>query len=123
MPGKLREPTSMEGLRPVPPPAPPRPSIALNESADPEFSSLSLGPIPPIMGTTVDAARQFYRRSVSQIRMSPIPQASSLASGAQIQTHTAPIAETANAANSTATTANTTANEASATAPPWPPPA
>ena len=65
---------------PAAPPAPP------NTSADPEFSSIALAPIPPVMGTDVDGARQFYRSSVSQIRMPPLPAASKIAQGAQAAT-------------------------------------
>lgn len=57
----------------------------LNTSADPEFNSLSLAPIPPILGTDVDLARQFYRSSVSQVRMSPLPSLSKISVGAQAQ--------------------------------------
>lgn len=114
MPGKLKQPTSMEGLTPVPQPLP-RPPLN-TPSADPEFSSIALAPIPPVMGTPVDASRQFYRQSVSQIRMPPLPALSNIAQGSQIASHVAPVAETANAASTTANNANTTANEASATA-------
>src|ERR1700723_408053 len=117
MAGKLRQPSDMEGFTAVPqPPQAPRPSISLNDSADPEYSSLAIAPIPPVLGTSTDASRQFYRRGVSQIRMFPLPAASALAQGAQIATHVQPVADVADAANTTATTANTTANEASATA-------
>ena len=57
-----------------------------NASADPEFSPLALAPIPLILGTSTDAARQFYRSAVSQIRMPPLPAAASPATGAQAQT-------------------------------------
>src|SRR5271155_3736557 len=101
MPGKLTQRSDMEGFTPVQPPQLQRPSISLNESADPEFSSLAIASIPPILGTSTGASRQFYRRGVSQIRMSPIPQAASLATGAQVQTHVAPVAAAADAANTT----------------------
>ena len=114
MPGKLKQPSDMEGFTAVQPPQLPRPSISLNESADPEFSSLAIAPIPPIPRTSTDASRQFYRRGVSEIRMSPIPQAASLATGAQVQTHVAPVAAAADAANTTANTAHTPVNTASA---------
>jgi len=55
----------------------------VNQSADPEFSSLSLAPIPPILGTSTDASRQFYRQSVSQVRMPVLPTQSLIAVGAQ----------------------------------------
>ena len=109
MAGKLRQPSDMEGFTAVPqPPQAPRPSISLNDSADPEYSSLAIAPIPPVLGTSTDASRQFYRRGVSQIRMFPLPAASALAQGAQIATHVQPVADVADAANTTATTANTT---------------
>lgn len=57
-----------------------------SNSADPEFSALSLAPIPPVMGNDTDASRQFYRQSVSQIRMPPLPAASKIAQGAQAAT-------------------------------------
>ena len=63
-----------------------KPSIPLNASADPEFNALSIGPVPPVLGTDTDAARQFYRTGVSQLRMSPLPAASKIAVGAQAQT-------------------------------------
>src|SRR3984885_321973 len=117
MAGKLRQPSDMEGFTAVPqPPQAPRPSISLNDSADPEYNSLAIAPIPPVLGTSTDASRQFYRRGVSQIRMFPLPAASALAQGAQIATQVQPVADVADAANTTATTANTTANAASATA-------
>ena len=73
-------PVDTSKLTPVTPPAAtPRP--ALNASADPDFSALSIAPIPPILGTTTDAARQFYRTGVSQIRMSPLPANASVAVG------------------------------------------
>ena len=65
MPGKLKAPSSMDGLLQVPPPAA-RPVVPLKASADPEFSSLALAPVPPVFGTSTDAARQFYRTGVSQ---------------------------------------------------------
>src|SRR5271155_1434220 len=102
-------------LKPVPAPPSPRPPLNM-PSADPGFSSLALAPIPPILGTVADSARQFYRQSVSQIRMSPIPQAASLAAGAQISTHVQPVADAADAANTTANTANTNASAAQSTA-------
>jgi hypothetical protein len=43
----------------TPPSVTPRP--ALNVSADPEFNPLSIAPIPPALGTSTDAARQFSR--------------------------------------------------------------
>lgn len=61
------------------------PSVSLNPTGDPEFSSLSLAPIPPVMGTDTDAARQFYRPGVSQIRMPPLPVQSKIAAGASAQ--------------------------------------
>lgn len=54
-------------------------------SADPEFNSLAIAPIPTVLGTVADAARQFYRSSVSQLRMSPLPTQASAAVGAQAQ--------------------------------------
>lgn len=57
----------------------------LNISADPEFNALALAPIPPVLGTDTDAARQFYRSNVSQIRMSPLPSLSRISQGAQAQ--------------------------------------
>src|ERR1700722_14338305 len=62
------------------------PGISLNTSADPEFSPLSIAPIPPVLGTSTDAARQFYRVGVSQVRMSPLPTQANAAGGAQAQT-------------------------------------
>jgi hypothetical protein len=99
----------------TPPAATPRPALN-NASADPEFSSLSLAPIPAPLGTSTDASRQFYRTGVSQIRMFPLPAAAAIAQGSQIATHVAPVADAADFAQKTATAANTTANEASATA-------
>ncbi len=55
---------------------------AVDPSADPEFSPLSIAPIPAILGTDTDAARQFYRRNVSQLRMPPLPPQSKIAIGA-----------------------------------------
>lgn len=55
---------------------------AIPTSADPEFSPLALAPIPPAMGTETDAARQFYRQSVSLQRMPPLPAATVPAAGA-----------------------------------------
>jgi hypothetical protein len=74
-------------------------------SADPEFSPISLAPTPAVMGNDTDRSRQFYRQSVSQVRMPPIPAASLLAQGAQIATHVIPVQKTATAAQQTATTA------------------
>ena len=54
----------------------------LNATADPEFNALSIAPIPTVLGTDTDAARQFYRTSVSQIRMPPLPPQSKIAIGA-----------------------------------------
>ncbi len=88
MPGKLKAPSSMDGLLQVPPPAA-RPVVPLKASADPEFSSLALAPVPPVFGTSTDAARQFYRTGVSQVRMPPLPTQSSQAVGAQISSHVA----------------------------------
>jgi len=77
------KPRNTDNLVPINPPtqlvAPPNP----NPSADPEFTAIALGPVPPIMGTSTDASRQFYRRSVSQVRMPPLPAAASIATGAQ----------------------------------------
>ena len=55
----------------------PRPLPPLPTSADPEFNSTSLAPIPSVLGTEVDASRQFYRQGVSQVRMMPLPATSS----------------------------------------------
>jgi hypothetical protein len=76
---------------------PPTPSMRppLNASADPEFNSLMIGPIPPVMGTVADASRQFYRQNVSQLRMSPIQPQASIAVGAQISSHVAAAIEEA----------------------------
>lgn len=99
-------------MRPVPAPVfPPRPPLN-TPSADPEFSSIALAPIPPVMGTPVDASRQFYRQSVSQIRMPPLPALSNIAQGSQIASHVEPVAAAAAAANSTAVAAQNTANQA-----------
>jgi len=57
----------------------------VNASADPEFNSLAIAPVPPVLGTDTDAARQFYRRGVSQLRMSPLPTQAKIAVGAQSQ--------------------------------------
>lgn len=57
----------------------------LNASADPEFNSLAIAPIPPILGTDTDAARQFYRTGVSQLRMPPLPTQAKPAAGASAQ--------------------------------------
>jgi hypothetical protein len=65
-----RDTSNLVPIAPVTLKAPP----ALNQSADPEFSSLSLAPIPPILGTSTDASRQFYRQAVSQVRMRPLLQ-------------------------------------------------
>ena len=59
----------------------------LNASADPEFSPLAIAPIPTVLGTSTDAARQFYRMSVSQLRMPPLPVASLIAAGAASESH------------------------------------
>lgn len=56
---------------------------AVDPSADPEFSPLSIAPIPPVLGTDTDAARQFYRKNVSQLRMPPLPSQAKIAVGAQ----------------------------------------
>ncbi len=68
----LTSPGTAAGLQRPPLPA----------SADPEFSPLALAPIPPVMGTSTDAARQFYRQGVSQLRMPPLPVAAAPAAGA-----------------------------------------
>ena len=65
---------------------PARPAASLGASADPEFCPIALAPIPPVMGTDTDAARQFYRNAVSQLRMPPLPAASKIAQGAQAAT-------------------------------------
>ena len=65
---------------------PARPSASLGASADPEFCPIALAPIPPVMGTDTDAARQFYRNAVSQLRMPPLPAAAKIAQGAQAAT-------------------------------------
>ena len=65
---------------------PARPAASLGASADPEFCPIALAPIPPVMGTDTDAARQFYRNAVSQIRMPPLPAATKIAQGAQAAT-------------------------------------
>jgi hypothetical protein len=72
---------------------------ALPTSADPEFSPLSIAPIPPAMGTETDALRQFYRTGVSQIRMPPLPPAAAIAVGATAQSQ----AEVAISASSSGT--------------------
>jgi hypothetical protein len=69
------------GMNVVPFPA--APAAPPSKSADPEFSPISLAPIPPVMGTDTDAARQFYRTGVSQLRMPPLPAAAKIAQGAQ----------------------------------------
>jgi hypothetical protein len=92
-----------------------RPPLSM-PSADPEFSPLSIAPIPFPLGTTTDASRQFYRVGVSQIRMFPLPAQASPAVGSQIQTHVQPVADAADFAQKSATAANVTANEASTTA-------
>jgi hypothetical protein len=66
-------------------PAAQYPTPGIN-SADPEFNSLAIAPIPSILGTDTDAARQFYRNNVSQLRMPPLPTASKIAVGAQAAT-------------------------------------
>jgi hypothetical protein len=68
------------------------------------------------LGTDADAARQFYRKGVSQLRMSPLPALASPATGAQIASHVAPVAKIADNSALVAATANVTANEASTTA-------
>lgn len=73
-----RDTSNLVPLVSAPSQAPP----VLNASADPEFSALALAPIPPVLGTDTDAARQFYRGGVSQIRMSPLPIQSKIAAGA-----------------------------------------
>ena len=90
------QPMDKTNLIPVSPPAvTPRP--VLNASADPEFSSLSIAPIPPALGTNTDAGRQFYRTGVSQVRMFPFPPQASAATGSQIASHVAPVAKIADA--------------------------
>jgi hypothetical protein len=84
MPNNPPEFVDTSDMKQVTPPAA-QPSISLNPTGDPEFSSLSLAPIPPVMGTETDAARQFYRPGVSQIRMPPLPVQSKIAAGASAQ--------------------------------------
>jgi hypothetical protein len=74
------QPMDTTDLKAVPPTAPS--SAVSNPSADPEFSPISLAPIPSVMGTDTDAARQFYRSAVSQLRMPPLPAAAKIAIGA-----------------------------------------
>ena len=97
------QPVDTSKLKLVTPPQ--RPAPPINPSADPEFSAISLAPIPSVMGTATDQSRQFYRQSVSQVRMPPVPAASLLAQGAQIATHVIPAQRTATAAQQTASTA------------------
>src|SRR5271170_5658304 len=63
----------------------------IRASADPEFNPLAIAPIPPVLGTPVDSARQFYRNNVSQIRMPPLPTLSSPAVGAQVKSQVEPV--------------------------------
>jgi len=108
MPNNLKnatQPVDTSNMKIVAPP-PARPLPPLNDSADPEFNPLSLGPVPSILGTDTDAARQFYRKGVSQLRMSPLPALASPATGAQIASHVAPVADAADAANKGVTTIN-----------------
>jgi hypothetical protein len=74
------QPMDTTELKAVVPSAPS--SAVSNPSADPEFSPISLAPIPSVMGTDTDAARQFYRSAVSQLRMPPLPAAAKIAIGA-----------------------------------------
>lgn len=81
------QPVDTSQMTMVPPPSPTmRPPLG-QISADPEFSPISLAPAPSVMSTQVDASRQFYRQSVSQVRMPPLPPSSSAAVGSQIQSH------------------------------------
>jgi hypothetical protein len=81
------QPVDTSQMTMVPPPSPTmRPPLG-QISADPEFSPLSLAPTPSVMSTQVDASRQFYRQSVSQVRMPPLQPSSSVAVGSQIQSH------------------------------------
>src|SRR5208282_1071443 len=81
-------PANLENMTPAPIPAPsPRPSGLLAPDADPGYNALSIAPIPPALGTAVDASRQFYRNGVSQLRMLPLQPAANIAVGSQIQTH------------------------------------
>jgi hypothetical protein len=82
---------------------------ALPQSADPEWSPLSLAPIPPSLGTETDASRSFYRQGVSQLRMLPLPAQASPSIGAQAASQAKiivePVAVVATAAQTTANTA------------------
>lgn len=79
-----RDTSNMTQVSPAPTPQLPTPPF----SADPEFNSNMIAPIPGPLGTSTDAARQFYRRGVSQIRMLPLPTQSSPAVGAQAASQT-----------------------------------
>src|ERR1700690_3302605 len=79
MPNKTNGPIDTSGMRQV---IPVMQTPPLNASADPEFNALAIAPIPPVMGTDTDAARQFYRTGVSQIRMPPLPIQAKPAAGA-----------------------------------------
>lgn len=82
---KPRDTSNMKLISQMPSaiPAPP-----IDTSADPEFNSLALAPIPTVLGTDTDAARQFYRKNVSQLRMAPLPPASKIAAGAAAASQT-----------------------------------
>jgi hypothetical protein len=116
MPGNLKRATKPRDTSNLVPVSTPQPLPPVNLSADPEFNSLSIAPIPPVLGTPVDASRQFYRRGVSQLRMPPLPAAAAPASGAQAASQAKiavqPVQETAEAAQTTATQAQATANQA-----------
>jgi len=78
------QPRDTSNLVPITPPATPAPTL-IDSSADPEFDARALAPIPTVLGTDTDAARQFYRSSVSQVRMPVLPTQSKIAVGAQAQ--------------------------------------
>lgn len=92
------KPPDMEKLVPVSQPAgvsaPPTP----DPSSMPGYESLSLAPAPTILSLDVDRQRQFYRRGVSQYRISPLPTKSNPSLNASTRTITTQVVTQAIAA-------------------------
>lgn len=92
MPGNLKKattpPANVANFKPLTPAAPIAMTPPTNASADPEFNPLAIAPVPTVLGTDTDAARQFYRTGVSQLRIPPLPPASKIAAGAAAKSQT-----------------------------------
>jgi hypothetical protein len=69
-----RPPDNLSDFSPVDqPPSAARPAPTPDPNSMPNYEALSLAPAPAVLSTDIDRQRQFYRRGVSQYRISPLP--------------------------------------------------